>query len=113
MHWTCGLLAWDAQHASTKKIECYINVLMASPTDEQLQAACKADGKACINQWREAKYKSCEDVCAAADYEAGDYYMVMVARTELWVQASASRIKAPRSGLIDSFVVVRSCLEAA
>jgi len=62
--------------SATKKIECYIDVLMASPTDEELQAKCKADGKACINQWREAKYKSCEEVCVDVDFEAGDYYMV-------------------------------------
>jgi len=62
--------------SATKKIECYIDVLMASPTDDQLQAACKADGKACINQWREAKYKSCEDVCMDVDFEAGEYRVV-------------------------------------
>jgi len=62
--------------SATKKIECYIDVLMASPTDEELQAKCKKDGKACINQWREDKYKSCEDVCVDIDFEAGDYYVV-------------------------------------
>jgi hypothetical protein len=62
--------------SATKKIECYIDVLMASPTDAELQAKCKADGKACINQWRENKYKSCEEVCVDIDYEAGDYYLV-------------------------------------
>lgn len=62
--------------SATKKIECYIDVLMASPTDEQLQAACKAEGKACINQWREAKYKSCETVCTEVDFETGSYSVV-------------------------------------
>jgi hypothetical protein len=62
--------------SATKKIECYLDVLMASPTDEQLKAKCKQDGTACINQWREAKYKSCDAVCQDIDYEAGDYYLV-------------------------------------
>jgi hypothetical protein len=62
--------------SATKKIECYIDVLMASPTDEELQAKCHEGGKACINQWRENKYKACEDVCVDVDYEAGDYYIV-------------------------------------
>jgi hypothetical protein len=62
--------------SATKKIECYIDVLMASPTNEELEAKCKKDGKACISQWRENKYKSCEEVCVDIDYEAGDYYLV-------------------------------------
>jgi len=62
--------------SATKKIECYIDVLMASPSDEELQAKCKKDGKACINQWREAKYKSCEHVCANVDFETGEYRVV-------------------------------------
>jgi hypothetical protein len=62
--------------SATKKIECYIDVLMASPTDAELQAKCKADGKACINQWREDKYKSCEEVCTDVDFETGEYSIV-------------------------------------
>jgi hypothetical protein len=62
--------------SATKKIECYIDVLMASPSDEELEAKCKKDGKACINQWREAKYKSCEDVCSDVDFETGEYKTV-------------------------------------
>jgi hypothetical protein len=62
--------------SATKKIECYIDVLMASPTDTELQAKCTADGQCTINQWREAKYKSCEEVCVDIDFEAGDYKVV-------------------------------------
>lgn len=62
--------------SATKKIECYIDALMASPTDAELEAQCTADGKACINQWREAKYKTCEEVCVDIDSEAGDYHLV-------------------------------------
>jgi hypothetical protein len=62
--------------SATEKIECYIDVLMASPTDDELAAKCKADGKACINQWREDKYKSCENRCADVDFEGGSYSVV-------------------------------------
>jgi len=62
--------------SATKKIECYIDVLMASPTDEELAAKCNKDGKACINQWRENKYNECSEVCEDVDFETGDYSVV-------------------------------------
>jgi len=62
--------------SATKKIECYIDVLMASPTDEELAAKCNKDGKACINQWRENKYNECSFVCSEVDFETGDYSVV-------------------------------------
>jgi hypothetical protein len=62
--------------SATKKIECFIDIIMASPTDEELQARCKKDGKACISQWREAEYNKCSEVCVDIDFEAGDYYLV-------------------------------------
>jgi tyrosinase len=62
--------------SATKKIECYIDVLMLSPTSDELQSRCGADGKNCLNNWREAKYKACEDVCAEVDYDAGGYAVV-------------------------------------
>jgi len=62
--------------SATKKIECYIDVLMASPTDDELAAKCNKDGKACINQWREHEYKKCSDVCSDIDFDAGDYKVV-------------------------------------
>jgi ketosteroid isomerase-like protein len=64
--------------SATKKIECYIDVLMASPSDEELEAKCKKDGKACINQWREQRYSACKYTCIDVDVETpnGEYLVV-------------------------------------
>lgn len=72
--------------SATKKIECYIDVLMASPTKDELKngktfvddrgntvtrSGCKEGGKSCINQYREQMYKDCEEVCVEVDFEPG------------------------------------------
>jgi tyrosinase len=62
--------------SATQKIECYIDVLLASPSDEDLQKQCGTDGKNCLNKWREGRYKACENVCSEVDYDAGRYAVV-------------------------------------
>lgn len=60
--------------SATKKIECYIDVLMKSPTNEELKDGCKEGGKSCINQFREKMYKACSEVCEEVDFESDGEY---------------------------------------
>jgi hypothetical protein len=53
--------------SSTEKIECYIRILLNSPTNEELQAVCE-DGKNCISKWRTSEYNKCSAVCPNVDY---------------------------------------------
>jgi len=57
--------------SSTEKIECYIRILLNSPTNEQLQAVCE-DGQNCISKWRTSEYNKCSAVCPNVDYGAKD-----------------------------------------
>jgi hypothetical protein len=57
--------------SSTEKIECYIRILLNSPTNDELQAVCH-DGKNCISQWRTHEYNKCSAVCPNVDYGAKD-----------------------------------------
>jgi hypothetical protein len=54
--------------SATEKIECYVDVLLASPTKDELIANCgTAD---CINVYRENKYKYCNTICPEVDFDA-------------------------------------------
>jgi hypothetical protein len=54
--------------SATEKIECYVEVLLASPTPDELIANCgTAD---CINVYRENKYKYCNTICPEVDFDA-------------------------------------------
>jgi hypothetical protein len=57
--------------SAAQKIRCYIDVLMASPSDEELQENCK-DGENCLSEFRIAQYKECEQRCTEVDYERED-----------------------------------------
>lgn len=57
--------------SSTEKIECYIRILLNSPTNDELQAVCE-DGKNCISKWRTHEYDKCNAVCPNVDYGAKD-----------------------------------------
>jgi hypothetical protein len=51
--------------SATEKIECYVNVLIETPTKEQLLDTCgKTD---CLNEYREAMYKKCNEICPEID----------------------------------------------
>jgi ribosomal protein S11 len=58
--------------SSAEKILCYVNVLTASPSDEELKLTCE-DGESCDTKWRIEEYKKCEQVCHDVDFEAGAY----------------------------------------
>lgn len=58
--------------SSIEKIECYILILLASPTSERLNEVCD-DGNNCLNKWRTQEYDKCKAVCPEIDYESGDY----------------------------------------
>lgn len=53
--------------SATKKIECYIDVLLHNYTKEELVEKCGSD--TCINKAREEAYKACEQVCPNIDYD--------------------------------------------
>lgn len=59
--------------SATEKMECYIAILLASPTDERLQEVCKDDMTNCISKWRTVEYNKCETVCKEVDFETGSY----------------------------------------
>jgi hypothetical protein len=54
--------------SATEKIECYVDVLLAKPTKDQLIAECGTES--CHNKWREIQYKHCNDICPEVDFVA-------------------------------------------
>jgi len=58
--------------SAAQKVKCYINVILASPTDAELQAVCHGRTN-CITFWREGEYRKCQSVCDNVDYESGGY----------------------------------------
>lgn len=71
--------------SSTKKIECYIDVLLHEYTKEELIEKC-GDAN-CINKAREEEYKACEAVCPNIDYDG------------FWPQVDASTLASPEVGI--------------
>merc|ERR1719498_1688407 len=59
--------------SATEKIECYLRILLASPTNEDLQANCE-DKMKCLNEWRTREYNKCNDVCPQVDYDSANGY---------------------------------------
>jgi hypothetical protein len=57
--------------SATEKIECYVDVLLASPTKDELLAVCGTED--CINKFRETKYKYCNTICPEVDFDTGSY----------------------------------------
>jgi len=53
--------------SATKKIECYIGVLLHNYTKEDLAENCHGDD--CINKKREEDYNTCAGVCRQIDYD--------------------------------------------
>merc|ERR1719498_790140 len=53
--------------SATKKIECYLDVLLHDYTNKTLIEECK--GENCINKIREEKYKVCAGICIEVDHE--------------------------------------------
>jgi hypothetical protein len=60
--------------SATKKIECYIDVLLHNYTKEDLASNCNTDD--CVNKKREEDYNTCADVCVQVDHE-GDWPTVL------------------------------------
>lgn len=58
--------------SATEKIECYLRIILASPTDEELQANCQ-DPMKCINEWRTKEYNKCNRVCKEVDFDTDGY----------------------------------------
>merc|ERR1719498_693592 len=58
--------------SASEKIECYLRILLASPTNEDLQENCTDQSK-CLNEWRTREYNKCNDVCPQVDYDSGAY----------------------------------------
>jgi len=67
--------------SATKKIECYIDVLLHNYTKEELVEKCGSD--TCINKAREEEYKACEAVCPNIDYDG------------FWPEVDASTLASP------------------
>lgn len=67
--------------SAAEKTECYVNVILASPTTAELKASCDAaaadDEKECATQWRVNQYKACETLCQEVDYHNPDGYEVV------------------------------------
>jgi tyrosinase len=57
--------------SSTEKIECYIKVLLASPSKTELIKACGTDD--CLNKYREQEYKNCDKICEQVDVNTGTF----------------------------------------
>jgi hypothetical protein len=53
--------------SATKKIECYVDILLHDYTKEELLSKCGSE--TCINEAREADYKHCHTICLEVDYE--------------------------------------------
>jgi hypothetical protein len=58
--------------SATEKIECYVDVLMANPTKDDLLAKCGTED--CINKWREQQYLDCNKRCPEVDTLGSDTY---------------------------------------
>jgi hypothetical protein len=58
--------------SATEKIECYVDVLLAKPTKEELLATCGTED--CYNKYRETKYKYCNTICPEVDFDASSTY---------------------------------------
>jgi hypothetical protein len=52
--------------SATEKIECYVDVLMASPDKDTLLKHCGSE--TCLNKWREDMYNKCNGLCPEVDY---------------------------------------------
>jgi len=59
--------------SATEKIECYLRILLASPTNKDLQENC-SDKSKCLNEWRTREYNKCNDVCPQVDYDSANGY---------------------------------------
>merc|ERR1719454_1141105 len=55
--------------SATEKIECYVDVLLAKPTKEDLLANCGTED--CYSKYREHQYKQCNEICPEADFNTG------------------------------------------
>jgi hypothetical protein len=64
-------------YSAAEKIRCYINVLVSSPSDEELKEHCDANGENCLTNARIEQFKACEDVCHDVDFESGAGYQVI------------------------------------
>jgi hypothetical protein len=58
--------------SATEKIECYVDVLMANPTKDDLLEKCGTED--CINKWREEMYLECNNRCPEVDYDTSEGY---------------------------------------
>jgi hypothetical protein len=54
--------------SATEKIECYVDVLLAKPTKDDLLATCGKED--CYNKYREIHYKYCNTICPEVDFDA-------------------------------------------
>jgi hypothetical protein len=64
--------------SATEKIECYVDVLLSSPTKEELLATCGTE--TCLNKYRETHYKHCNTICPEVDFLSEDGQMPHVRR---------------------------------
>jgi tyrosinase len=53
--------------SATEKIECYVDVLLAKPTKDELLAKCGAED--CYSKYREQMYKECNLICPEVDFD--------------------------------------------
>jgi hypothetical protein len=54
--------------SATEKIECYVDVLLAKPSNETLIKHCGTDD--CYNKFREDMYHKCNEMCVEVDYDS-------------------------------------------
>jgi hypothetical protein len=54
--------------SATKRIECYIDVMLHDYSKEELLSKCGSDGQNCLSKAREADYKHCGEICQKVDH---------------------------------------------
>jgi hypothetical protein len=61
--------------SAVRKIECYLDILMTSPSDAQIQEKCTKD-QCTASDWRLAQYASCHVACENVDFDAEGYIVI-------------------------------------
>lgn len=68
--------------SASKKIECYVDVIFASPTADWLKDNCQNGDLTCDGKFREDLFHACEDICPELDFHYSKYREVDGVRTK-------------------------------
>jgi hypothetical protein len=61
--------------SAVQKIECYLDILMTSPSDSQIKDKCTKD-QCTASDWRLAMYADCHVECENVDFDAEGYVII-------------------------------------